>query len=239
MSIFATAGTVVEIGGAITATNEMTESDYAGLTWKVIGETENLGQFGDTASEIAFEGIGDARVRTLKGTRNAGSLEIVCGFDESDEGQAALIAAETQIHDYAFRVTLNNAPPVKSATVTVSIASPGVVTWTGHGLPNGTALQLTTTGALPTGLTPSTTYYVVGATANTFSLAATKGGAAINTSGTQSGTHTATTRPVGSRRWFAGKVMSQALQLDAANNVVKLNGTVRINSNIVGHGPLG
>jgi hypothetical protein len=79
-----------------------------------------------------------------------------------------------------------------TATVTITIASPGVVTWTAHGFSNGNAIVLTTTGALPTGLTAGTTYYVVSAAANTFSLAATVGGAAINTSGSQSGTHTGT-----------------------------------------------
>ena len=77
------------------------------------------------------------------------------------------------------------------ATVTMTIASPCVVSWTAHGLPNGSSLTLSTTGALPTGLTVGTTYYVVGAAANTFNLAATLGGSAINTTGSQSGVHTA------------------------------------------------
>lgn len=79
-----------------------------------------------------------------------------------------------------------------SATVTITIASPGVVTWTAHGFTAGTPIVLSTTGALPTGLTAGTTYYIVTPLTNTFQLSATPGGAAINTSGTQSGTHTAT-----------------------------------------------
>lgn len=78
-----------------------------------------------------------------------------------------------------------------TSTVTISIATPGVVTWTGHGLHEGDKIQFTTTGALPTGLTASTTYYVKYIDANTFQLAATRAGAAIATSGTQSGVHTA------------------------------------------------
>jgi hypothetical protein len=81
-----------------------------------------------------------------------------------------------------------NAP--YSATVTITIASPGVVTWTAHGLTDGAKVAFSTTGALPTGLTAATTYYVVNSAANTFQVAATLGGAAINTSGTQSGVHT-------------------------------------------------
>lgn len=85
-----------------------------------------------------------------------------------------------------------------SSTVTISIATPGVVSWTAHGLTNGTAVAIGTTGALPTGLTASTInvttaptlYYVVNATTDTFELAATPGGSSIATSGTQSGVHT-------------------------------------------------
>ena len=75
-------------------------------------------------------------------------------------------------------------------TFTVTIASPAVVTLTGHGLQNGDRVRLFTTGALPTGLSVNTDYYVKSATTNTFRLAATPGGADINTSGSQSGTHT-------------------------------------------------
>jgi hypothetical protein len=82
-----------------------------------------------------------------------------------------------------------------TSTVTITIATPGVVTWTAHGLKTGNRLQLTTTGALPTGLTASVTYWVVLIDANSFSLATSLVNAAaatrIATSGTQSGTHTA------------------------------------------------
>ena len=73
-------------------------------------------------------------------------------------------------------------------TVTFTIATPCVATFSVL-LAEGTAVQFSTTGALPTGLSTATTYYlrnVDGATAN---LSATPTGAIINTSGTQSGTH--------------------------------------------------
>lgn len=80
----------------------------------------------------------------------------------------------------------------RAATVTMTIAAPGVVTWNNHGLANGHPIIFTTTGVLPTGLTAGTTYYVVSGAANTFQVAATVGGASITTSGSQSGTHTCT-----------------------------------------------
>jgi len=73
-------------------------------------------------------------------------------------------------------------------TVTFTIATPCVATFSVL-LAEGTAVQFSTTGALPTGLSTATTYYlrnVDGATAN---LSATPTGAIIDTSGSQSGTH--------------------------------------------------
>jgi hypothetical protein len=82
--------------------------------------------------------------------------------------------------------------PYVASTVTISIAAPGVVTWTGHGLSVNDTIRFTTTGALPTGLAINTTYYVKTVlSANTFTVSASAGGAAVTTSGTQSGTQTA------------------------------------------------
>jgi hypothetical protein len=103
----------------------------------------------------------------------------------ADYSASLFITWNTEVYD-----TDGFAPT--ASTVTISIASPGVVTWTGHNFANNSPIVLTTTGALPTGFTAGTTYYVVNQAANTFQLSATQGGAAINTSGTQSGTHTAT-----------------------------------------------
>lgn len=82
----------------------------------------------------------------------------------------------------------------KTATITVTLATPGVVTWTAHGFSAGDSFIPTTTGALPTGMVAGTTYFVIatGLSTNTFEFAATASGAAINTSGSQSGTHTGT-----------------------------------------------
>ena len=77
-------------------------------------------------------------------------------------------------------------------TVTITIASPAVVTATGHSFQNGDIIQLYTTGALPSGLSTGIDYYVVNRATNTFQLSLTSGGSAINTSGTQSGTHSCT-----------------------------------------------
>jgi hypothetical protein len=68
--------------------------------------------------------------------------------------------------------------PYVDSTVTISITAPGVVTWTNHGLSVDDTIH--------------TTYYVKTIlSANTFTVSTSVGGAAVTTSGTQSGTQTA------------------------------------------------
>jgi hypothetical protein len=77
--------------------------------------------------------------------------------------------------------------------VTLTLGSPGVVNLPTHNLTAGDTFVPFTTGALFTGLTAGTTYYVLTTpTAGTFTVAATAGGTAIDFTGTQSGTHTMT-----------------------------------------------
>jgi hypothetical protein len=80
-------------------------------------------------------------------------------------------------------------------TVTATVAG-SILTKTGHTLSNGETVTLTNTlGELPNGLNEGYTYFVVGAAANTFQLAATLGGAAIAFTTTGVGIHTVTGDP--------------------------------------------
>jgi len=77
---------------------------------------------------------------------------------------------------------------------TIAISTPAVITLTNHGLTTGQKVYFTTTGALPTGLSANTTYWVNVTGTNTFNLATSYANLItatyINTSGTQSGVHT-------------------------------------------------
>lgn len=80
-----------------------------------------------------------------------------------------------------------------AAAATISNASPAVVTMTNTAAA-GDKVSFTTTGTLPTGLSPNTSYYIIaaGLSSSQFEVSATLGGSAIATSGAGSGTHTAT-----------------------------------------------
>ena len=114
MTIYATNGAKLYIGPVLAQKSvDFVRADFPAAnatTWKEIGETESLGTVGDTSAEISFDSISAARTRRLKGTRNAGTMEVICGIDYADPGQIDVLAAEKTIHDYAFRLVLDDAP---------------------------------------------------------------------------------------------------------------------------------
>lgn len=107
-------------------------------------------------------------------------------IDSDGLGTIKLGAATVRYEDGILTSTVK-----ESNTATVTIASPGVITETGHGRINNDVVQFTTTGALPTGLSVATNYYIINATTNTYQLSISPiTQTAINTSGSQSGIHT-------------------------------------------------
>lgn len=210
-----------------------TEADFAGLSWTEVDGWETRGDLGDSAEEINTPLINRGRNVKQKGTFDAGSMENAFAWLVTDPGQLAVIAAAAVRSEYAFRNYYGDTPAVRSSTFTVTIAAPGVFTWNAHGMANGTAVVLSTTGALPTGLVAGTTYYVVAAATNTFQLAATKGGAPITTSGSQSGVHTVTTQPTPTTEYFTAKVMAAPVGGGDANKIMMLNETLAVCSNVV------
>ena len=96
-------------------------------------------------------------------------------------------------------IRLSNSPDTSLGDCTISIASPAVISLSGHGLIANDTIKISTTGALPTGLVADTTYYVRSdsLTVNEFTVSATRDGSAINTTGFQNGTHSITrTTPI-------------------------------------------
>jgi hypothetical protein len=109
------------------------------------------------------------------------------------DGSVAVFAGTSDRLWLANNTDYSWTPVSKPATVTISNASPGVVTLASHGFAANDPVVFSTTGSLPTGLTAGTTYYVKTVlNANTFTVSATAGGTAINTSSAGSGTHSVT-----------------------------------------------
>jgi hypothetical protein len=221
---FSASGTKLWLG--TTASNGATD------TYTQIGSLESLGSYGIQFAENVFEDLSQGIELTFKGIRKDGAIAVGLGYDVSDSGQAALNTAllDTSPSDYNMKVTYADAVAAANATVTVTIAAPGVFTDTAHGLAANTPVSFATTGALPTGLVAGTTYYVKSPTTDAYSVSATAGGSAITTTGTQSGVQTRSTVPAGTYHLMKGKVMSQDFTPGTLSTVVKSTLSLKIKS---------
>ena len=117
---------------------------------------------------------------------------VLYAFRNNAGGTAAAMFKSTASGWSAVTLGLQMQFAQRSGAVTMTSATPGVITFVKHGAANGTPVSFSTTGALYTGITAGVTYYVVSAATDTFEIAATVGGAAITTSGSESGVQTAT-----------------------------------------------
>lgn len=87
-------------------------------------------------------------------------------------------------------ITAGNYGYGSQVTYTV-VAATDIFTATSHGLTNGSILFFQNVGgALPTGLSVNTPYYVITATTNTFQVSTTSGGTTVDITSTGSGTNT-------------------------------------------------
>jgi len=168
------------------------------------GEKTRVVAYGTPGLEL-FVNLGDAAVRasltfgtinyviqggTFKRVNNAG-VATQLGLLGTSSGRADMACNGQQIilvdgtsTGYIYEIA-------DDATVTLAVASPGVVGWTDHGLPVNAAVEFSTTGTLPTGLVAGTTYYIETVVdADSFNVSATPGGAQIDFTVSESGTHT-------------------------------------------------
>jgi hypothetical protein len=190
-----------EIDDTIVATLESPTftGTVSGITAAMVGldEVDNTADIDKPVSEAQQDALdlkADLDSPTFTGLTNA-------------QQENALIASGYNVVTSGFaqasRVVMTATIQSLIGTATMTIASPAVITRSSHGLTNGSLVYFTTTGALPTGLLPNVNYFVINSATNTFNLSLTLSGSAINTSGTQSGTHTLfretapTTRPDG------------------------------------------
>lgn len=87
-----------------TPTAATTAAAYAALTWVELGLTESVSEFGDTAASITWTGLGDNRVRKIKGANDAGDVTVVCALESLDPGQIAANAARKSKFNYPIKV---------------------------------------------------------------------------------------------------------------------------------------
>lgn len=198
------AGTAIYIGSApIPYKTKYEASDFTGFTWTRVARSTAIGDLGAEQAMISQEIIDENTTVYAKGGISFPVMTNTFVPLKDDPGQMAFAAAQRACKPYPFRIVWG-ADCEESGAVTITNGADAEVTWTGHGFNNGTPVVFETTGALPTGLTAGTVYYVVDAETNKFSVSATVGGSAITTSSAGTGVHTAIATPVGETDFVAG-----------------------------------
>lgn len=239
MGLQAIAGSKFYIGTRVALPTDLTVelSDFTAQEpeWLEVKGWTNAGALANTRAEITQSFIGSDRDLTIKGTASSAGMENVFSPIPNDPGQKRLRAAVDDCANYAFK-TEWGAGCALSSVVTVSVASPGVVTWPGgHGLEADSPVIFEAEGGtLPTGLTADTVYYVNPTGPTTFTVSATPGGSAIAVTAAGSATTiTATAQPAGQTELFYGLAMSNSKNGGEANTARMVSTTVKPNTNIV------
>lgn len=212
MTLKKISGSKIFIGSKVTYKDTVVAADFTGQTWTEIKNWIEAGELGVEQEVLSQLMISSGITQYAKGAISFPQMTNVFVPEKNDPGQAAFAAAIKSCHPYAFKIEWG-ADCGEESVVTISNAAPGVITWNSHGLPAGTPVVFQTTGALPTGLTAGTTYYVAASpapAANTFSVAATPGGAAIDTTTAGSGVHTAYAQPIGETDLLFGLALDGA-----------------------------
>lgn len=174
-----------------------------------INPADLFGAGGSGISIIGCTSINCERVVYVTTAYNLSLRDIlIVGCSAQDSVITGATAPIEIITNVGGVVCTGNTVATTASDMGIVVAHPGAVAFSGwtadagtdtltkssHGLYDGTRVEISSTGSVPTGLSTSTTYYVVSATTNTVQLSATYGGAAIDLTDAGSGTISLTTR---------------------------------------------
>lgn len=91
------------------------QTAYEALTWVECEQTDALGALGDTTAEVTFTGLGDARVQKLKGSSDAGTLDLSMAYNQvafgsplTGQGHLLVAADDTSSDNYRFKRVLGD-----------------------------------------------------------------------------------------------------------------------------------
>jgi hypothetical protein len=95
-------GSKLYVSSALPATE--TKAGYTALTWVLVGDTIEIGEYGVEYTIIEHNPIDSAVTQKIKGNASYGSLASKIGSVPADAGQVILLAASTSTNDYAFKI---------------------------------------------------------------------------------------------------------------------------------------
>jgi len=103
---FTSAGTTIGVVADAPATYDST--GFEALTFALIGEVTDLGEFGREYSLVTHNPLGDRQTVKRKGSFNDGSISMTVARVPGDAGQTVLQEALDSDENYSFNVTLQD-----------------------------------------------------------------------------------------------------------------------------------
>ena len=95
-------GSKLYVSSALPATE--TKAGYTALTWVLVGDTVEIGEYGSEYTVIEHTPIDSGITQKIKGNVSYGSLGVKIGSVPADAGQVILLAASTSQNDYSFKI---------------------------------------------------------------------------------------------------------------------------------------
>jgi hypothetical protein len=105
-SAFTSAGTTIEVTDGTAGTYDQT--GFEGLSFTLVGEVTDLGEFGREYSAVTHNPLGDRRTVKRKGSYNDGSVAMTVARVPGDAGQTLLQNGLDSDDNYSFKVTLQD-----------------------------------------------------------------------------------------------------------------------------------
>lgn len=232
--LFPIAGSKIYIGSRVNPKGTVDLSDFAGQTWTEIDGWTNAGEIGDTQEVGEQALINDRRVRKFKTTLNAGNMDNQFVPMFNDPGQKIFAEAIDSCQPYAFKIEWG-ADCVPQQNVSISLGTPGIVSWSRHGMVAGQPISFDgSAGTLPDEIDDGEIYYVVEPiTPDSFAISATSGGTAIDTTAASSGTVVASAPPAGMTDYFYGMALPGSRSGGGAADLNLRTWSIAVDSNII------
>lgn len=98
-----TAGATIAISAVLPATDDA--AGYAALTWALIGEATDLGEFGREYATVTHNPVASRRTIKRKGSFNDGTMALQLAIDRDDAGQIIVKSAVASDANHAIRIT--------------------------------------------------------------------------------------------------------------------------------------
>jgi hypothetical protein len=99
------AGALIALSATRPETFDAVGYQSTDLLFTEIGEVENFGNHGLTATITEFTAVGDAIVQKIKGSKNYGTMSMMAGYVPGNAGQVLLEAAAESTNRYSCKIT--------------------------------------------------------------------------------------------------------------------------------------